>query len=297
MCGVRGVLPDRREEDEKRDANRRAFDEMVERARQQPPEPHDPMRFRAVPPGRAEGHWPSCMLFVAGHARAGRRRVGQLAVVPDAPAIGASIVWGVSAIETDTCRAAGESDSDEEGLPAGYREHSRAAKAARRAAARAAAGGASSSSIGEVAAPAAAAGEAAAGEAPGPPGAEPERESGAAADVGNGVADTAEGEAADTVDGTTAAAASGRGPEVAEDAQPGDVGARGPLVVPVLQEQEQEQQQPPDGPQSSGVRAGAGVGGMAEGMPGEQPVSNLAASPRFTQEAGILPALARVDFR
>lgn len=49
---VHGVLPDRREEDEKREANRRAFDEMVERARQQPPEPHDPMRFRAVPPGR-----------------------------------------------------------------------------------------------------------------------------------------------------------------------------------------------------------------------------------------------------
>ena len=31
--------------------HRRAFDAMVERARQQPPEPHDPMRFRAVPPG------------------------------------------------------------------------------------------------------------------------------------------------------------------------------------------------------------------------------------------------------
>ncbi|GIL91245.1 hypothetical protein Vretifemale_18925 [Volvox reticuliferus] len=44
----------RREEEEIREAHRRAFDEMVERARQQPPEPHDPMRFRAVPPGESE---------------------------------------------------------------------------------------------------------------------------------------------------------------------------------------------------------------------------------------------------
>lgn len=41
----------RREEDEVREAHRRAFDEMVERARANPPPPHDPMRFRAVPPG------------------------------------------------------------------------------------------------------------------------------------------------------------------------------------------------------------------------------------------------------
>ncbi len=43
----------RREEEELREAHRRAFDEMVERARQQPPEPYDPMRFRAVPPGES----------------------------------------------------------------------------------------------------------------------------------------------------------------------------------------------------------------------------------------------------
>ncbi|GLC45999.1 hypothetical protein PLESTF_000747100 [Pleodorina starrii] len=69
----------RREEEATREAHRRAFDEMVERARQQPPEPHDPMRFRAVPPG--------------------------------------------------------ESDSDEEGLPALYRRRNRAASAAAAAAA------------------------------------------------------------------------------------------------------------------------------------------------------------------
>ncbi|KXZ54087.1 hypothetical protein GPECTOR_5g192 [Gonium pectorale] len=44
----------RREEEETREAHRRAFDAMVERARQQPPEPHDPMRFRAVPPGESD---------------------------------------------------------------------------------------------------------------------------------------------------------------------------------------------------------------------------------------------------
>ncbi|KAG2453060.1 hypothetical protein HYH02_002393 [Chlamydomonas schloesseri] len=44
----------RREEEETREMHRRAFDAMVERARQQPPEPHDPMRFRAVPPGESE---------------------------------------------------------------------------------------------------------------------------------------------------------------------------------------------------------------------------------------------------
>ncbi|GIL59016.1 hypothetical protein Vafri_13988 [Volvox africanus] len=69
----------RREEEEIREAHRRAFDEMVERARQQPPEPHDPMRFRAVPPG--------------------------------------------------------ESDSDEEGLPALYRRRNRASSANKAAAA------------------------------------------------------------------------------------------------------------------------------------------------------------------
>jgi hypothetical protein len=41
----------RQEEDEEREKHRRAFDDMVERARQNPPQPHDPMRFRAVPPG------------------------------------------------------------------------------------------------------------------------------------------------------------------------------------------------------------------------------------------------------
>ncbi|PNH04273.1 Dynein assembly factor 1, axonemal [Tetrabaena socialis] len=43
------------EEEETREAHRRAFDAMVERARQQPPEPHDPMRFRAVPPEVGRG--------------------------------------------------------------------------------------------------------------------------------------------------------------------------------------------------------------------------------------------------
>lgn len=41
----------RKEEDEERAMHRAAFDAMVERARANPPPPHDPMRFRAVPPG------------------------------------------------------------------------------------------------------------------------------------------------------------------------------------------------------------------------------------------------------
>ncbi|GFH11834.1 dynein assembly factor 1, axonemal, partial [Haematococcus lacustris] len=39
-----------REEEQQREAHTRAFDEMVARARANPPPPHDPMRFRAVPP-------------------------------------------------------------------------------------------------------------------------------------------------------------------------------------------------------------------------------------------------------
>lgn len=31
-----------------------AFKEMVERARAMPPVPHDPMRFRALPPGESD---------------------------------------------------------------------------------------------------------------------------------------------------------------------------------------------------------------------------------------------------
>lgn len=41
----------RAEEEAIREGHRVAFDLMVERARLAPPQPHDPMRFRAVPPG------------------------------------------------------------------------------------------------------------------------------------------------------------------------------------------------------------------------------------------------------
>lgn len=41
----------RAEEAAVREGHRQAFDRMVEQARLNPPMPHDPMRFRAVPPG------------------------------------------------------------------------------------------------------------------------------------------------------------------------------------------------------------------------------------------------------
>eukprot|EP00951_Prasinocladus_malaysianus_P031186 scaffold297445_cov22-Prasinocladus_malaysianus.AAC.2 len=48
----------RAEEDATRERHRKAFDDMVaaarERARTNPPPPHDPMRFRAVPPGESD---------------------------------------------------------------------------------------------------------------------------------------------------------------------------------------------------------------------------------------------------
>lgn len=46
------VPPLRREEDAQREQHRKAFDDMVERAKQAPPMPHDPMSFRAVPVGQ-----------------------------------------------------------------------------------------------------------------------------------------------------------------------------------------------------------------------------------------------------
>jgi hypothetical protein len=42
----------RREEDDLRAYHQSRFDQMVAAARAAPPEPHDPMRFRAYPPGR-----------------------------------------------------------------------------------------------------------------------------------------------------------------------------------------------------------------------------------------------------
>ncbi|GAX76669.1 hypothetical protein CEUSTIGMA_g4115.t1 [Chlamydomonas eustigma] len=44
----------REEEEQTRERHRKAFDDMVEKARSMPPQPHDPMRFRAVPPGESE---------------------------------------------------------------------------------------------------------------------------------------------------------------------------------------------------------------------------------------------------
>jgi hypothetical protein len=41
----------RREEDDLRAYHQSRFDQMVAEARAAPPEPHDPMRFRAYPPG------------------------------------------------------------------------------------------------------------------------------------------------------------------------------------------------------------------------------------------------------
>lgn len=41
----------RKEEEALREKHRQAFDDMVAAARANPPLPHDPMRFRAVPPG------------------------------------------------------------------------------------------------------------------------------------------------------------------------------------------------------------------------------------------------------
>eukprot|EP00983_Pelagomonas_calceolata_P116164 1160274-Pelagomonas_calceolata.AAC.7 len=57
ICSMRDTI--RKEEEAIREAHRLAFDEMVERARLAPPQPHDPMRFRAVPPGESS-------LFVSG---------------------------------------------------------------------------------------------------------------------------------------------------------------------------------------------------------------------------------------
>lgn len=44
----------RREDQEKEERNRKAFDDMVAKARANPPAPLDPMRFRAVPPGESD---------------------------------------------------------------------------------------------------------------------------------------------------------------------------------------------------------------------------------------------------
>lgn len=41
----------RQEEDETHERHNKAFDDMVAAAKANPPAPHDPMRFRAVPPG------------------------------------------------------------------------------------------------------------------------------------------------------------------------------------------------------------------------------------------------------
>lgn len=41
----------RKEEDQTRERHKKAFDDMVAAAKANPPPPHDPMRFRAVPPG------------------------------------------------------------------------------------------------------------------------------------------------------------------------------------------------------------------------------------------------------
>ncbi|MEW5296748.1 MAG: hypothetical protein WDW36_000007 [Sanguina aurantia] len=64
----------RREEEALRERHRQAFDDMVAAARANPPPPHDPMRFRAVPPGDSDSSDEEGLPLSARHAKALRRQ-------------------------------------------------------------------------------------------------------------------------------------------------------------------------------------------------------------------------------
>ncbi len=122
VCRERELI--RAEEDAEQERHRQAFDAMVAAARANPPPPHDPMRFRAVPPG--ERVWKDTHAHTHTHT-ANERKLPPADQYPSPHSAAACMYAHVCmcvglcvSVHPCVCVSSGESESDDEGLPPGY---------------------------------------------------------------------------------------------------------------------------------------------------------------------------------